>query len=318
MTTTTLDRNQATAAETDGLAVGESVRVEKTPGGLYNNTKTKTEATDATLQTACERSAGVHTDIEVKNEAKASSGDIEKPAANVVKRKSSRLNENGTYDNETRTTTYEKVETTATTNWPLEKIVTTTIHHDTNLKPEAKKGTASASPDDNGAATTTVSEYTATPFQTDWIEWESTTKTPSGTSTYKHGIKIFANLDKETLAKIEMAGSDVRISAHVNKYGLLDGVISYSDLTEWTRDTGSSSSGGWSNGTATAYQFRTDSLGRLWQRTISAPTISFRGTGNEGRESSAAANDVAVPGLTLRARTYATGMPTVGSWEMVK
>lgn len=318
VTTTTLDRNQATAAETDGLAVGESVRVEKTPGGLYNNTKTKTEATDATLQTACERSAGVHTDIEVKNEAKASSGDIEKPDANVVKRKSSRLNENGTYDNETRTTTYEKVETTATTNWPLEKIVTTTIHHDTNLKPEAKKGTASASPDDNGAATTTVSEYTATPFQTDWIEWESTTKTPSGTSTYKHGIKIFANLDKETLAKIEMAGSDVRISAHVNKYGLLDGVISYSDLTEWTRDTGSSSSGGWSNGTATAYQFRTDSLGRLWQRTISAPTISFRGTGNEGRESSAAANDVAVPGLTLRARTYATGMPTVGSWEMVK
>lgn len=318
VTTTTLDRNQVVAAETSGLAVGESVRVEKTPGGLYNNTKTKTEATDATLQTACERSAGVHTDIEVKNEAKASSGDIEKPAANVVKRKSSRLNENGTYDNETRTTTYEKVETTATTNWPLEKIVTTTIHHDTNLKPEATKGTASASPDDNGAATTTVSEYTATPFQTDWIEWTSTTKTPTGTSTYKHGIKIFANLDKETLAKIEMAGSDVRISAHVNKYGLLDGVISYSDLTAWTRNTGSSSSGGIGTGTATAYQFRTDSLGRLWQRTISAPTISFRGTGNEGSESSAAANDVAVPGLTLRARTYATGSPTVGSWEMVK
>ncbi len=317
VTTTTLDRNQASAAKTDSLAVGESVRVEKTPGGLYNNTKTKTEATNATLQTACEHSAGVHTDIEVKNEAEADKDCIEKPGANVVKRKSSRLNENGTYDNETRTTTYEKAETTATTNWPLEKIVTTTIHHNTDLNPTATQGTASASPDDNGAATTTVSEYTATPFETDWIEWTSTTETPSGKSTYKHGIKFFANLDKAKIAKIKPSGSDVRISAHVNKYGLLDGVISYSDLTGWTKDTGSSSSGGTATGKATAFQYRTDALGRLWQRKISVPTISFRGTGNESSEASAAASDVTVPGITLRARTYATGEPTVGEWTLV-
>ena len=317
VTTTTLNRNQATAEPTSGLAVGESVRVEKTPGGLFNNTKTTTEASNETLQTMKEESKCVTTDITVKNEDSKSDGLDESPAVNVVKRKSSRLNENGTYDNETRTTTYKKAETTATTNWPLEKIVTTTIHHNTDLNPSATQGTASASPDDNGAATTTVSEYTAKEYLSDWIEWTSTTEAPSGKSSYKHGIRIFANLSEEKIEALKPAGSDVRISAHVNKYKLLDGVISYSNLTGWTKDTGSSSSGGTGSGTASAFQYRTDALGRLWQRKISVPTVSFRGTGNESSEASAAASDVTVPGLTLRARTYATGEPTLGEWTLV-
>ena len=317
VTKTTLNRNQATAEPTSGLAVGESVRVEKTPGGLFNNTKTTTEASNATLQTMKEESKCVTTDITVKNEDSKSDGLDESPTVNVVKRKSSRLNENGTYDNETRTTTYKKAETTATTNWPLEKIVTKTIHHNTDLNPSATQGTASASPDDNGAATTTVSEYTATEYLSDWIEWTSTTEAPSGKSSYKHGIRIFANLSEAKIAALKPAGSDVRISAHVNKYKLLDGVISYSNLTGWTKDAGSSSSGGTGSGTASAFQYRTDALGRLWQRKISVPTVSFRGTGNESSEASAAASDVTVPGLTLRARTYATGEPTLGEWTLV-
>lgn len=316
---TTLDRNQATAAETTGLSVGDEVRVEKTPGGLYNNTKSgvTTEAAGEIMSSCEDSGAVVHTDVVTKNETSAVEITHDTASVNVVKRVTSRRTEEGTYDNETRTTTYKPAKTTATTAWPLEKIVTTVVHHDTTLNPDAKQGTASATPDDNGAATTTISEYTPTAFETDWITWESTTNTPSGTSTYKHGIKIFANLSKTELEKIKPSGSDVSISAHVNKYGLLDGVISYSDLTSWARDSGSSSSGGSREGSATFYQYKTDALGRLWQRTATVSTIAYVGSGNEGSEASSRANIKLVSGMSLPYRTYATSAPTFGNWTKV-
>lgn len=40
LVTTVVDTNQSAAAKTSGLSVGESVQVEKTPGGLYTNTYT--------------------------------------------------------------------------------------------------------------------------------------------------------------------------------------------------------------------------------------------------------------------------------------
>ena len=316
---TTLDRNQQAAAETTGLSVGDEVRVEKTPGGLYNNTKSgvTTEAAGEIMSSCEDSGAVVHTDVVTKNETSAVEITHDTASVNVVKRVTSRRTEEGTYDNETRTTTYKPAKTTATTAWPLEKIVTTVVHHDTTLNPDAKQGTASATPDDNGAATTTISEYTPTAFETDWITWESTTKTPSGTSTYKHGIKIFANLSKTELEKIKPSGSDVSISAHVNKYGLLDGVISYSDLTSWARDSGSSSSGGSREGSATFYQYKTDALGRLWQRTATVSTIAYVGSGNEGSEASSRANIKLVSGMSLPYRTYATSAPTFGNWTKV-
>ena len=316
---TTLDRNQATAAETTGLSVGDEVRVEKTPGGLYNNTKSGVTAEAAgEIVKSCEDSgAVVHTDVVTKNETSAADITHDTASVNVIKRVTSRRTEEGTYDNETRTTTYKPATTTATTTWPLEKIVTTVVHHDTELNPEAKQGTASATPDDNGAATTTISEYTPTAFETEWITWESTTKAPSGTSTYKHGIKIFANLSKTELEKIKPSGSDVSISAHVNKYGLLDGAISYSDLTSWVRDSGSSSSGGSKEGSATFYQYKTDALGRLWQRTATVSTIAYVGSGNEGSEASSRANIKLVSGMSLPYRTYAKSAPIFGKWEKI-
>ena len=316
---TTLDRNQATAAETTGLSVGDEVRVEKTPGGLYNNTKSGVTAEAAgEIAKSCEDSgAVVHTDVVTKNETSAADITHGEASVNVVKRVTSRRTEEGTYDNETRTTTYKPATTTATTTWPLEKIVTTVVHHNTELNPGAEQGTASASPDDAGAATTTVSEYTPTAFETDWITWTSTTETPAGTSTYKHGIKIFANLSKTDLENIKPSGSDVSISAHVNKYGLLDGVISYSDLTSWTRSSGSSASGGIREGSATFYQYKTDALGRLWQRTATVSTIAYVGSGNEGSEASSRANIKLVSGMSLPYRTYAKSAPTFGNWTKV-
>ena len=316
---TTLDRNQQTAAETTGLSVGDEVRVEKTPGGLYNNTKSGVTAEAAgEIAKSCEDSgAVVHTDVVTKNETSAADITHGEASVNVVKRVTSRRTEEGTYDNETRTTTYKPATTTATTTWPLEKIVTTVVHHNTELNPGAEQGTASASPDDAGAATTTVSEYTPTAFETDWITWTSTTETPAGTSTYKHGIKIFANLSKTDLENIKPSGSDVSISAHVNKYGLLDGVISYSDLTSWTRSSGSSASGGIREGSATFYQYKTDALGRLWQRTATVSTIAYVGSGNEGSEASSRANIKLVSGMSLPYRTYAKSAPTFGNWTKV-
>ena len=113
-TVTKLDRNQPSASPTANLKVGESVRVEKTPGGLYNNQKTTATATNATIQRGCEKSGDVtHTDVEVRNEAAAKPG-CTTAGANVVSRTVSRLNENGTYNNETQTTTYAPKSATAT------------------------------------------------------------------------------------------------------------------------------------------------------------------------------------------------------------
>lgn len=375
VTTTTLDRNQESAAKTDGLAVGESVRVEKTPGGLYNNTKTTTEATNATLQTACEHSAGVHTDIEVKNEAKADKDCIEKPGANVVKRKSSRLNENGTYDNETRTTTYEPdsktanggsanaaVETTvatnqttpptsgasavnveervslslnehgsmtvnkttttytpatatATTKWATETVTTTTTRHDTNraVTPSGEYGSSSASPDDNGAATTSETSVTPNEIDSDWITWESTTVTSRGKYKYKHGLRVFCN---KTTPPTPPSGSNCSLNVHVNKFGRYDGSMSYTDLDSWEESSsGSGDEGGSSSGKVHFYIFRQTAEGKTQKRQVSLGTVSYHGSGNFASESSAAANATIVAGLKLPARTYGTGSPTFGSWE---
>ncbi len=316
---TTLDRNQSEAAETTGLSVGDEVRVEKTPGGLYNNTKSSVTA-EATgeIQRSCEKSGDVrHTDATTKNVAENPGGGCVSAGANIVNRKTVRKTEEGTFDVTEEKTTYKPAKAVATTTWPLEKIVTTVVHHDTELKPTATQGTASVTPDDAGAATTTISEYTPTPFETEWITWESTTKTPSGTSTYNHGIKIFANLEKTNLDNIKPSGSDVSISAHVNKYGLLDGVISYSNLKSWTRANSNGSTVGFCEGSATFYQYKTDSLGQTWQRSGTVSTISYVGSGNEGAEANAKANIVLVAGLSLPSRTYAKNPPSFSQWTKV-
>lgn len=379
-TVTTLDRNQASAASTDKLAVGDEVQVEKTPGGLYNNRVTRAGAEAAgKIAASCEKSGDVtHTDTEVTNATSADGalGTHVTASANVVTRRTARVQENGTVDVETVTethspkttgemsagsanaavtvkaginqvdvpspgagaqnvvkrvsatpnghgsfTTNETTETyspaTATheTKWATETASTTVTRHDTVTakRVSGDYGETSATPDDNGAATTSVTTYTPNEVDSGWIEWTSEVKTPSGTSTYKHGIRIFCN--KESVPKPE-SGTDCSVNARINKFGRYDGSLSYSTLTGWTRATGGGGDGGSVAGTASLYQYKVDALGRTWQRIITLTTRRYYGSGNEGAEGSDAANNKSVEGLHLPSRTYGLNAPNIGEWTL--
>lgn len=320
---TTTNRNAATAltdgTETGGtpMKVGETRRSEKTPGGKFNNT---TEAVTAEaageIQRSCEMSGEVeHTDVSVENVLEEPEDEHQDGEQNKVVKKTVRKNEeNGTFDVETVVKEYSPTVTVATTNWATEKAVTTTTRHDTEMEPEAELGEANASPDDASAATTSVTEYTPIATDSGWITWDSQTVTPSGTFKYHHGVRIFKNQNKTWLQSAKpTGGSNVSINANVNKFGLYDGAIAYTDLYEWNTN-GSGSSGGSVTGTYTFYEFKQDATGRRWRRQVTVATRSYYGRGNEGSEASAAANDIGYPGLHLGARTYATAAPVPGAW----
>ncbi len=378
-TVTKLDRNQPAASPTENLKVGESVRIEKTPGGLYNNQKTTATPANATIQRGCEKSGDVtHTDVEVRNEAAAKPG-CTTAAPNVVRRTVSRLNENGTYNNETQTTTYapkaatatggttvvaETVETginqtnvpsaeagtnrrvdvsvslndhgsmttqrrtavyrpvtaTAQSKFKTETSTTKVTVNDTNLTPQGGEfSESSVSPNDHGSATTHVTDYTPNPVDSGWIKWDSETQTASGIYRYHNGIRIFKNVSE---IPTPPSGTNCSVSVHINRYGLYDGSIGYSDLYSW--DTGSSSStyGGIQSGVKYGYIFRNieeeDENGNKVKKTqrclVSIPTITFYGRGNEGTEAYWRANGYTAPGISLNG-CYGTAAPTFGSWE---
>ena len=72
-------------------------------------------------------------------------------------------------------------------------------------------------------------------LDSDWIEWDSETKTPTQTLKYHHGIRIFRNLSTPPTPP---DGAQSSISVHFNEVGNYDGSISYSKLTEWTVGSG--------------------------------------------------------------------------------
>ena len=316
---TTLDRNQETAAETTGLSVGDEVRVEKTPGGLYNNTKSGvTNEAVGEIAKSCEDSgAVVHTDVVTKNETSAAEITHGTANVNVVKRVTSRLTEEGTYDNETRTTTYKPATATSKTNWATETSTTKVTRHNTtlNASPSGNYGTSSASPDDNGAATTEVTSYSPKAIDTGWITWESTTETPSYTYKYENGLRILCNVET---VPTPPKGCQVSVSVRVNKFGRYDGTISYTQLASWVKkDSSGSTQGGLATGTVSLYQYKVDKLGQSWRRKISVGAVSYTGSGNWGSEASSQANQTVIAGLNLGSRTYATGAPTEGVWERI-
>lgn len=198
-TTTTLDRNQPSPASTTGLAVGQSVRVEKTPGGLYNNQRTTTQASNTTLQTGSEDSGGVvHTDSTVKNEASAKSG-LATAGANTVRRIVSRLNENGTYDNETRTTTYAtRSETASGGSQHAQTTVTSTINATdvpTVTTSQNVDESVSISLNEHGSMTVSQSRTTYTPATaTSQTKWATETVT---TTTTRHDTTRDKEVDGE-------------------------------------------------------------------------------------------------------------------------
>ena len=72
-------------------------------------------------------------------------------------------------------------------------------------------------------------------LDSDWIEWDSETKTPTQTLKYHHGIRIFRNLSTPPTPP---DGAQSSISVHFNEVGNYDGSISYSKLTEWKVGSG--------------------------------------------------------------------------------
>ena len=322
---TTTDRNAAAALtygmETGGtpMKVGESRRSEKTPGGKFNNT---TEAVTAEaageIQRSCEMSGEVeHTDVSVENVLEEPEDEHQEGEQNKVVKKTVRKTEEGTFDVETVTKEYSPTVTVATTNWGTEKAVTTTTRHDTEMEPEAELGEANASPDDASAATTSVTEYTPIKVDSEWITWESTTVTSRGTYKYAHGARIFKNVTKAELTAMKsgLAGSNVGIDVNINRFGLYDGKIAYTNLVSWTESgSGGGVYGGHQDGTIKFTQYKTDAIGRSYKRTISVPVTHYYGRGNEGSEAAVVANQTYLAGLHLPSRTYVNGTVTVGNW----
>ena len=234
------------------------------------------------------------------------------PGQNRTVEASVSANDHGSFDKVVRVTNYSPATAVASFNWATERVRVTTTRHDTNMAPTASMGTASAEPDDNGAATTHVAEYTPIPFDSGWIQWESTSKTASGNYRFKHGIRIFCNL---SVPPTPPSGSNCSVNAHINKFGKYDGSISYSDLYDWQLPNNNNNNGGIQNGTATFYQYKTDAQGVTWKRQVTVPTVVYYGSGNEGSRAAAIANQKSIAGLSLSGGAIASGAPTEGKWQ---
>ena len=221
-------------------------------------------------------------------------------------------NDHGSFDYQKRTVIYTKASTVSQSSWATEKIRTTRSVNDTNLNPSASVGTASASPNDHGSATTEVSEYKPIPKDSDWIKWDSTTKLENGYAKFKHAVRIFVNL---ATPPTPPSGSNCHLDVHINKFGLYDGNITYSDLVEWNKSGGGGVEGGIQHGSVSIYQYKHDALGKSWRRIITVPTITYYGSGNEGSEANTKSSQIITAGIVLGSRTYATGAPNEGAWQ---
>ena len=166
---TTIDRNQTTPLNGTNLAVGETRRSEKTPGGLYNNT---TEA--VTTEAAGKVLDGK--DVEtVKSSAFSTTNQTTNPGTitltadvNKSKRKISRKNDLGTFDVEEQETDYTPVQTSKT--WTDERgthIYCSYRNQPQPLTPTAAEGssfdqtTASFSENDHGSFDGSYTAFTA-------------------------------------------------------------------------------------------------------------------------------------------------------------
>lgn len=234
-------------------------------------------------------------------------------AQNVVRRVSATPNGHGSFTTSETTETYSPATATHEAKWATETASTTVTRHDTTTdkKVSGEYGETSATPDDNGAATTSVTTYTPKEHDSGWIEWDSVTKTANGEYKYHNGYRIFCNQKK---IPDRPTDHNLRLSVHYNKFGLYDGSMSYSDLYDWAAGGGGSGEGGSNGGTAKLAQYM-EKDGKLWVRFICLPTRAYHGRGNEGSENSDKANEVFVAGINLPARTYGTKDPTYTEWK---
>ena len=233
-------------------------------------------------------------------------------------------NDHGSKTTVKRVTTYTPQTVKTKSVMPTETVETTVTTHDAGkdsggFNATANQGGASAQPNDHGSATTQVSEYTPHALESGWIIWDSVEKGSRHLYTYECGIRIFRNQPK-TQAAINTLKTDakgrVSVSASINRYGLLDGTISYAELKSVAERGDGGTHGGIQEGKikfkyVSDYTVSTGSGGDMEVTpTFTEAEISTRtyyGRGNEGSEAAAAASSYPCPpGVQLHGRTYIT------------
>lgn len=217
-------------------------------------------------------------------------------------------NDHGTASYQKRTRKHLPAATTATSNLPTETRVTVTTQNNTSLQAKAGQGSASATPNGMGGANTQVTEVTPHPVDSGWITWISTNKTVRGTYTYRCQVRVFKNLHS---CPVPPAGVNGNLSVGINQYGLYDGCMTTSELTEYKERENNGADGGSKTGRLTVERRVWDPKEKAWYKErYSASTRVYYGRGNEGSEAVAAANNKYIPGAHLPPRTYITSEPT--------
>ena len=227
--------------------IGDEVRVEQTPGGLWNRTETHaSHEAVGVIGKSCSSTPVVHTDTVLSNVPDGSQPEPQHQVAevNVEKTVETRRTEEGTWDVTDKTEVFSEAVATSETKWATETVRVTTRHHDTvkDRTVEGAFGETSSTPDDRGAANTTVVEYDPIPVDSGWIEWDSEVKSPSSVLKYRCGYRVFKNMEKPPPPGV--GASDVDLNVSINRYGLYDGTIAYKKLVSWVRDGSGGGSGG--------------------------------------------------------------------------
>ncbi len=112
--TTTVSRNQKTAASTTGLSVGTEVRVEKTPGRLFNNTVTTWNKTAAKVGVDCEVDAFRHVDEETETVSSFPFGHVSGGSGGKSSKRSASIDDEGAIVQTTKTTQERAVKSAVT------------------------------------------------------------------------------------------------------------------------------------------------------------------------------------------------------------
>ena len=227
--------------------IGDEVRVEQTPGGLWNRTVTHaSREAVGVVGKSCSSTPVVHTDTTVSNVPNGSQPEPfhQTAAVNVERTVETRRTEEGTWDVTDKTEVFSEAVATSETKWATETVRVTTRHHDIvkDRTVEGAFGETSSTPDDRGAANTTVVEYVPISADSGWIEWDSEVKSPSSVLKYRCGYRVFKNMEKPPPPGV--GASDVDLNVSINRYGLYDGTIAYKKLVSWVRDGSGGGSGG--------------------------------------------------------------------------
>lgn len=340
----------------DGAAVSKVGDVEtftKTPGGLWDHESTKVELDDKSqiFQHNHQESMGVETLSVTRTMTSKDTfpdsdalDEVAHGTTLVAQNKTAQTiwntQEDGTVDKQVILTAYTEVIGKSASRWATETSDTVVVKHDADTDMTTPAGVptdacfeSSSEPNDYGSATTRVTTYTPTAPIIHKFEWNSETKSPSSTLTYANTLIVFKNVKPSDIQTVTGGGSggtsgepnaattldlkgNANVSVSVNKFGLLDGSITTSELTKWdVSSSGGSSGGNYSADNVKLYQYRTSPQGKPQTRILKVNTETYYGKGNESSEAATAASSIYIPGASIGSRTYITKIVEVPKWS---